>query len=133
MDMQRVPSERAWSHVGYSRAVRVGDVIEVAGTTASGPGGAIIAPGDMYGQAKYCIEVISKAIEELGGRVEDVVRTRVFLTDISLWEEAGRAHGEVFGEILPASAFVGVNELLHPDLMIEVEATAIVRERVLSE
>jgi enamine deaminase RidA (YjgF/YER057c/UK114 family) len=127
MDMQRVPSERAWSHVGYSRAVRVGDVIEVAGTTASGPGGAIIAPGDMYGQAKYCIEVISKAIEELGGRVEDVVRTRVFLTDISLWEEAGRAHGEVFGEILPASAFVGVNELLHPDLMIEVEATAIVR------
>lgn len=127
MDMQRVPSERAWSHVGYSRAVRVGDVIEVAGTTASGPGGAIIAPGDMYGQAKYCIEVISKAIEELGGRVEDVVRTRVFITDISLWEEAGRAHGEVFGEILPASAFVGVNELLHPDLLIEIEATAIVR------
>lgn len=127
MDMQRVPSERAWSHVGYSRAVRVGDVIEVAGTTASGPGGAIIAPGDMYGQAKYCIEVIAKAIEELGGRVEDVVRTRVFITDISLWEEAGRAHGEVFGEILPASAFVGVNELLHPDLMIEIEATAIVR------
>ena len=133
MDMQRVPSERAWSHVGYSRAVRVGDVIEVAGTTASGPGGAIIAAGDMYGQAKYCIEVIAKAIEELGGRVEDVVRTRVFITDISLWEEAGRAHGEVFGEILPASAFVGVNELLHPDLMIEIEATAIVRERVLSE
>lgn len=127
MDMQRVPSERAWSHVGYSRAVRVGDVIEVAGTTASGPGGAIIAAGDMYGQAKYCIEVIAKAIEELGGRVEDVVRTRVFITDISLWEEAGRAHGEVFGEILPASAFVGVNELLHPDLMIEIEATAIVR------
>jgi enamine deaminase RidA (YjgF/YER057c/UK114 family) len=127
MDIQRVPSERAWSHVGYSRAVRVGDVIEVAGTTASGPGGAIIAAGDMYGQAKYCIEVISKAIEELGGRVEDVVRTRVFITDISLWEEAGRAHGEVFGEILPASAFVGVNELLHPDLMIEIEATAIVR------
>ena len=128
MDMQRVPSDRAWSHVGYSRAVRVGDVIEVAGTTASGPGGAIIAAGDMYGQAKYCIEVIAKAIEELGGKVEDVVRTRVFLTDISLWEEAGRAHGEVFGEILPASAFVGVNELLHPDLMIEVEATAIVRD-----
>lgn len=127
MEMQRVPSERAWSHVGYSRAVRVGDVIEVAGTTASGPGGAIIAAGDMYGQTKYCIEVIAKAIEELGGRVEDVVRTRVFVTDISLWEEAGRAHGEVFGEILPASAFVGVNELLHPDLMIEIEATAIVR------
>ena len=127
--MDRVPSERVWSHVGYSRAVRVGDLIEVAGTTASGPGGTIIAPGDMYEQAKYCIDVIRRAIEELGGTVEDVVRTRVFITDISLWEEAGRAHGEVFGDIRPASAFVGVNELLHPDLMIEVEATAIVRER----
>lgn len=127
--MQKVPSERVWSHVGYSRAVRVGDLIEVAGTSASGPGGQIIAPGDMYGQAKYCVEVIKDAIEQLGGTVEDVVRTRVFVTDISLWEEAGRAHGEVFGEIQPASAFVGVNELLHPDLMIEIEATAIVRDR----
>jgi enamine deaminase RidA (YjgF/YER057c/UK114 family) len=127
MDMQKVPSERVWSHVGYSRAIRVGDLIEVAGTSASGPGGQIIAAGDMYGQAKYCIDVICKAIEELGGKVEDVIRTRVFITDISLWEEAGRAHGEVFGDIQPASAFVGVNELLHPDLMIEIEATAIVR------
>lgn len=127
--MQKVPSERVWSHVGYSRAVRVGDLIEVAGTSASGPGGQIIAPGDMYGQAKYCVEVIKDAIEQLGGTVEDVVRTRVFVTDISLWEEAGRAHGEVFGEIQPASAFVGINELLHPDLMIEIEATAIVRDR----
>jgi enamine deaminase RidA (YjgF/YER057c/UK114 family) len=83
----------------------------------------------MYEQARYCIDVIRKAIEELGGTVEDVIRTRVFITDISLWEEAGRAHGEVFGDIRPASAFVGVNELLHPDLMIEIEATAIVRER----
>ena len=129
MEMQKVPSERVWSHVGYSRAVRVGDLIEVAGTSASAPGGRIVGVGDMYEQAKYCIEVIKDAIEHLGGTVEDVVRTRVFITDISLWEEAGRAHGEVFGEIQPASAFVGVNELLHPDLMIEVEATAIVRER----
>ena len=129
MEMQKVPSERVWSHVGYSRAVRVGDLIEVAGTSASAPGGRIVGVGDMYEQAKYCIEVIKDAIEQLGGTVEDVVRTRVFITDISLWEEAGRAHGEVFGEIQPASAFVGVNELLHPDLMIEVEATAIVRER----
>jgi enamine deaminase RidA (YjgF/YER057c/UK114 family) len=127
--MKKVPSERVWSHVGYSRAVRVGDVIEVAGTTASGPGGRIIAPGDMYEQAKYVIAVICDAIGQLGGSVEDVVRTRVFLTDISLWEDAGRAHGEVFGEIQPASAFVGVKELLHPDLLIEVEATAIVRPR----
>jgi enamine deaminase RidA (YjgF/YER057c/UK114 family) len=126
MERQKVPSERVWSHVGYSRAIRAGNIIEVAGTTASAPGGGIVAPGDMYEQAKYCIGVIREAIEQLGGTVEDVVRTRVFITDISRWEEAGRAHGEVFGEIKPASAFVGVNELLHPDLMIEIEATAIV-------
>lgn len=127
MEYSRVPSERIWSHVGYSRAIRIGNLIEVAGTSASGPGGQIVAPGDMYGQAKYCIEVICDAIEQLGGSPEDVIRTRVFVTDISLWEEAGRAHGEVFGEIQPASAFVGISELLHPDLMIEIEATAIVR------
>lgn len=126
MERTSIPSERVWSHVGYSRALRVGDLIEVAGTSASAPGGEVVSPGDMYGQAKYCIEVICKAIEDLGGRVEDVIRTRVFITDISLWEEAGRAHGEVFGEIKPVSAFVGVNELLHPDLMIEIEATALV-------
>jgi enamine deaminase RidA (YjgF/YER057c/UK114 family) len=125
MERQKVPSARVWSHVGYSRAIRAGNIIEVSGTTASAPGGGIVAPGDMYEQAKYCIDVIRRAIEELGGTVEDVVRTRVFLTDISRWEEAGRAHGEVFAEIMPASAFVGVSELLHPDLMIEIEATAI--------
>ena len=127
METQKVPSERVWSKVGYSRAIRVGDLIEVAGTSASAPGGKIIAPGDMYGQAKYCVEVIRDAIEQLGGKIEHVVRTRVFVTDISLWEEAGRAHGEVFGEIQPASAFYGIKELLHPDLLIEIEATAIVR------
>lgn len=121
-----VPAARVWEHVGYSRAIRAGNVIEVAGTTASGPGGAIIAPGDLYEQTKYVIGVIKDAVEQLGGTVEDIVRTRVFLTDISRWEEAGRAHGEVFGEIQPASAFVGVKDLLHPDLLIEVEATAIV-------
>ncbi len=125
----KVPADRVWAHVGYSRAVRVGDVIEVAGTTASAPGGVVIAPGDLYEQTKYVIGVIKDAVEELGGTVDDIVRTRVFLTDISRWEEAGRAHGEVFGEIQPASAFVGVKELLHPDLLIEVEATAIVQER----
>lgn len=127
MERTSVPSERVWSQVGYSRAVRIGNLIEVAGTSASAPGGVVVAAGDMYGQTKYCIEVIQSAIEELGGRVEDVIRTRVFLTDMSLWEEAGRAHGEVFGDIRPASAFVGTSELLHPDLMVEIEATAIVQ------
>ncbi|HLU30775.1 MAG TPA: RidA family protein [Acidimicrobiia bacterium] len=126
MERKKVPSNRIWSSVGYSRAIRVGNLIEVAGTSASAPGGVVVAPGDMYGQAKYCLEVIKNAIEELGGSIKDVVRTRVFVTDISRWEEAGRAHGEFFGDVEPASAFIGVSELLHPDLMIEIEATAIV-------
>ncbi len=129
MERRSVPSERVWSHVGYSRAVRVGDIIEVAGTSASAPGGVVVAPGDLYEQTKYVIGVIKDAVEELGGSVEDIIRTRVFLTDMSRWEEAGRAHGEVFGDIKPASAFIGTSELLHPDLLIEVEATAIVQPR----
>src|SRR5680860_558383 len=110
MERRAVPSGRPWSNVGYSRAVRVGDLIEVAGTAASAPDGAIVAPGDMYGQARYCLQEIQRAIEELGGKVSDVVRTRVFLTDVSLWEQAGRAHGEMFGEIKPACSFLGVNQ-----------------------
>lgn len=125
--MERVPAGRIWGEtVGYSRAVRVGDLIEVAGTAASGPDGQIVAPGDMYGQARYCLEEIREAIVTLGGGIEHVVRTRVYLTDVTRWEEAGRAHGEVFGGIRPASAFLGVSELLAPGLLIEIEATAIV-------
>ena len=84
-------------------------------------------PGDMYAQANECMGIIASALEELGGTVADIVRTRVFITDISRWEEAGRAHGEAFANVdpKPASAFVGINELLHPDLMIEIEATAL--------
>jgi enamine deaminase RidA (YjgF/YER057c/UK114 family) len=125
--MERVPAGRIWGEtVGYSRAVRVGNLIEVAGTAAAGPDGEIVAPGDMYGQARYCLQAIREAIEALGGRVEHVVRTRVYLTDVTRWEEAGRAHGEVFGEIQPASAFLGVSELIVPGLLIEIEATAVV-------
>ncbi|HET8589246.1 MAG TPA: RidA family protein [Nakamurella sp.] len=121
-----IPSNRIWSSVGYSRAVRVGDVIEVAGTSSSGPDGQILYPDDMYRQAKHVCELIGKAVQDLGGSVQDVVRTRVFVTDISRWQEAGRAHGETFGANPPASAFYQVAALLHPDLLIEVEATAIV-------
>lgn len=121
-----IPSNRVWSLVGYSRAVRVGDLIEVAGTSSSGPGGEILYPGDMYRQAKHVCELIGKAIADLGGTIDDVVRTRVFVTDISRWQEAGKAHGETFRTNPPASAFYQVAALLHPDLLIEVEATAIV-------
>lgn len=130
MERTAVPSNRMWSHVGYSRALRVGNLIEIAGTSSSGPGGQILHPGDMYAQTKRCMEIIVSALEELGGTVEDVVRTRVFLTDMSLWEEAGRAHGETFSDVepKPVSAFVGTSELLHPDLLVEIEATAIIDE-----
>lgn len=121
-----IPSDRIWTKVGYSRAVRVGDLIEVAGTTSSGPGGEILHPGDLYRQARQACDTICKAIRDLGGTSSDVVRTRVFVTDISRWEEAGRAHYEAFGAAPPASAFYEVKALLHPDLLIEIEATAIV-------
>ncbi|WP_395153681.1 Rid family hydrolase [Ilumatobacter sp.] len=130
MTMKRtgIASNRSWSDVAYSRAVRLGNLIEVAGTTSSGPAGEILHPGDMYMQAREICSIIKRSIDELGGSLDDVVRTRVFVTDISQWEAAGRAHFEAFGhmEYPPASAFYGINELLHADLLIEIEATAIV-------
>lgn len=121
-----IPSDREWSKVGYARAVRTGDLIEVAGTSSSGPGGKILHVGDAYGQARYVCQLILKAVRDLGGSDADVVRTRVFVTDISQWEAMGRAHAEAFGQSPPASAFYEVRALLHPDLMVEIEATAIV-------
>lgn len=121
-----IPSDRMWSKVGYARAVRTGGLIEVAGTSSSGPGGEVMHVGDPYRQAKYVCDVILQAVRDLGGSDGDVVRTRVFVTDITQWEEAGRAHAEAFGANPPASAFYEVSALLHPDLLIEIEATAIV-------
>lgn len=121
-----IPSDRAWSKVGYCRALRTGDLIEVAGTSSSGPGGTVLHAGDLYAQASYVCGVIVRAVEELGGSRSDIVRTRVFVTDISRWEEAGRAHYEAFKDHVPASAFYEVSALLHPDLLIEIEATAVV-------
>lgn len=126
MGRRRVPSNRPWDPVGYSRAIRTGNVIEVAGTTAAASDGSVIAPDDMYGQAKACLEIITSALAELGAKPEDVVRTRVFLKDISRWEEAGRAHSEVFGTIKPASSFIEVSGFLDPGYLLEVEATAVV-------
>lgn len=125
---QGVPANRIWSSVAYSRALRVGNQVEVAGTSSSGPNGQILHPGDMYAQAKQVLTIIEDALSQLGAGLDDVIRTRVFVTDISRWEEAGRAHGEAFGHMAvpPTSAFYGIKELLHPDLLIEVEATAIV-------
>lgn len=122
---RRTPSNRPWDPVGYSRAVRVGNLIEVAGTTAGAPDGSVIAPGDMYGQTRACLGIILRALDTLGASARDVVRTRMFLTDISRWEEAGRAHAEVFGDIKPASTMVEVSGFLDPEYLIEIEATAV--------
>jgi enamine deaminase RidA (YjgF/YER057c/UK114 family) len=125
MSRQRVSANRPWEKVvGYSRAVRTGKVIEVSGTAAAGPEGEILAPGDVYGQAREALQIIGEALQEAGGGFGDVVRTRVLLKDVSTWEEAGRAHGEVFADIRPANTTMGVAGFIDPDILVEIEATA---------
>ena len=126
-ETRRVDGKRPWSPiVGYSRAVRRGTFVEVSGTSATRPDGTIVAPGDPYLQTVEALRVVLEALAELGARPEDVTRTRVYLTDISMWQDVGRAHGEVFGRILPACSFVEVRALMLPELVVEVEATAVV-------
>ncbi len=126
-DVTRVPAGRLWGPiVGYSRAVRRGDLVEVSGTSATLPDGSVVAPGDAYEQARHILHEIVQAMAELGATPADVVRTRVYLTDMQDWEAVGRAHGEVFGDVLPACSFVGIHSLMHPELVVEIEATALV-------
>jgi isochorismate pyruvate lyase len=112
--------------VGYSRAVRVGNQVVVAGTAPVAEGGGTHAPGDAYAQAKRCLEIILKALEDAGASAQDVVRTRMFVTDISRWQEYGRAHGEVFGDVRPATSMLEVKGLIEPDMLIEIEADAVI-------
>ncbi len=124
---QLVSSGGKWEPiVGYSRAVRSGNHVYVAGTTAANSGGSVFAPGDAYGQARRCFETIERALEEAGATMEDVVRTRMFVTDASRWEEYGRAHAEFFREIRPASTMVEVKALISPEMLIEVEVDAMI-------
>lgn len=124
---QNISSGAPWeSVVGYSRAVRTGPHISVAGTAPVGDDGEVVAPGDAYHQAKRCIEIIAKALEEAGASLEHVVRTRLFVTDIRLWEAIGRAHGEAFGDIRPACTMVEVKALIDPDMLVEIDADAFV-------
>ena len=123
---KNISSGSPWEDiVGYSRAVRVGNIIEVAGTTAM-DGDTLIGNGDMYAQTIFVIKKIEKALQEAGASLNDVVRTRIFVTDIGRWEEAGKAHGEFFKDIKPVATMVEVSKLINDDLLIEIEVTAIV-------
>jgi enamine deaminase RidA (YjgF/YER057c/UK114 family) len=112
--------------IGFSRAVRMGPLIVVAGTAPIYASGAAACPGDVYGQTRRCLEIVAAAIAEAGGAIENTIRTRIMLIDISHWREAARAHGEVFRDIRPACTFVQVSRFIDPDWLVEIEADCVV-------
>jgi enamine deaminase RidA (YjgF/YER057c/UK114 family) len=126
MDFHRTHSGAPWEpRVGYCRAIRAGAHIFVTGTAAVAEGGEVFAPGDAYAQARRCFEIIERALQDLGADLSCVVRTRMFVTDISRWEEFGRAHGQFFADHPPATTMVEVKALIDPAMLIEVEADAV--------
>jgi isochorismate pyruvate lyase len=127
MEFERAFSGAPWeSRIGYCRALRAGGHIFVTGTAPVSDDGSVYAPGDGEGQARRCFEIIRKALQELGADLEHVTRTRMFVTDISRWEEYGRAHGDFFSGHPPATTMVEVKSLIDPDMLIEIEADAVV-------
>ena len=124
-ERQKYSTNLKWEAVvGYSRAVRVGSRVYVTGTTATGDDGEIVGADDAYAQTVQVIKNIERALKAVGATLDNVVRTRMFVTDISRWEEYGRAHGEFFGEIMPATTMVEVSRLIEPEMLIEIEADA---------
>lgn len=122
---KNIHSGAPWeSEVGYCRAVRVGPHIVVSGTAPVGEDGRVVGVGDAYAQAKRCIEIIASALEEAGAGLDDVVRTRMFVTDIECWSDVGRAHREAFGKVMPATTMVQVSRLIDPAMLVEIEADA---------
>jgi enamine deaminase RidA (YjgF/YER057c/UK114 family) len=127
MERRRISSGTEWeSHVGYSRAIRAGSQIHVSGTAATDEDGDVVGEGDPYEQTKQALANVEDALVEADASLEDVVRTRMFVTDIDDWEAIGEAHGEYFGEIRPATSMLEVSRLIRPELLVEVEAVAIV-------
>jgi len=127
MERQNISSGTKWEAiVGYSRAVRMGNIVEVAGTTAVDEEGRVVGPGDAYEQARFILAKIERALHATGSQMKDVVRTRMYVTDIRQWEAVGRAHGEIFRDVRPAATMVEVKGLIPPELVVEIEVSAVV-------